>query len=87
MVIKYQLRVNESAMSDKPWDNRPMTESREEALGWLEEARKEIRETWATPDEKAAYVKPWAVDEHGKIAGGYPPIRLQPSGVVNIDID
>jgi len=85
-IVKFQLRVNESVMSDKPWPGYPMTESYDEALRWLDECRKEIRETWATPDESSVYIQPWIENEKGQLVGRWPATRLQKSGVVNIDM-
>lgn len=58
--MRYQVRIKDT-MSDKPASE--LFEDLEDAKAALEEVRKEIRETWATPDEDAAYIASyWWVD-------------------------
>ena len=51
--MTYQVRIKDT-MSDKPASG--LFEDLKDAKAALEQVRKEIRETWATPDEDAAYI-------------------------------
>lgn len=51
--MKYQVRIKD-IMSDKPASE--LFDSLAEAEMKLEEVKEEIRSTWATPDENAAYI-------------------------------
>ena len=53
MLMKYQVRI-EDIMSDTPASE--LFDHYSDAIERLEEVRREIRETWATPDEDAAYI-------------------------------
>ena len=51
--MKWQVRIKDT-MSDKPASE--LFDTYAEAKQRLEEVRKEIAETWATPDTDAAYI-------------------------------
>ena len=51
--MKYQVRIKDT-MADLPASD--LLDTYEEAQAKLAEVRKEIAETWATPDTNAAYI-------------------------------
>ena len=51
--MKFQVRIKDT-MSDKPASR--LYDTLKEAENKLSEVRREIRETWATPDVSAAYI-------------------------------
>ena len=51
--MKYQVRIHDT-MSDRPVSE--LFATREEAEAKLAEVKKEITETWATPQPESAYI-------------------------------
>ena len=63
--MKYQVRIKDT-MSDSPASG--LFEDLKDAKASLEEVKKEIRKTWATPDEDAAYIAiNWTAGGYSKI--------------------